>query len=161
MYIIQKIKLLIVLFISLLFLNGCFLEKFTTTEYSDILFDFSTDARNSRRVSVGSASEIFISVSPDNRYIAFSREVDQNVDIYIKSIISGKEYRLTEHPAEDIHPSWAPDMRSVFFTSMREDPNGDIYKVRLKLHPDRKKGWKIFNFYFSLIRVGYFLLNIR
>ena len=46
MYIIQKIKLLIVLLTSILFLNSCLLEKYTTTEYFMVDADSQQDAIN-------------------------------------------------------------------------------------------------------------------
>lgn len=50
--------------------------------------------------------------SPDGTRIAFAREDDRDddvgSDIYVVSLESGAEERITEHPGEDLDPNWTP-----------------------------------------------------
>lgn len=65
--------------------------------------------------------------SPDGRYVAYDRRVKEHEklhDIFLLATDgSGKEVRLTEHPADDFCPVWAPDGKAIVFVSNR-DPGG-------------------------------------
>ena len=65
--------------------------------------------------------------SPDGRYVAYDRRVKEHErlhDIFLLATDgSGKEVRLTEHPADDFRPVWAPDGKAIVFVSNR-DPGG-------------------------------------
>jgi len=62
--------------------------------------------------------------SPDGNQVAFSwdGEKQDNVDIYVKLVGTGKPLRLTTNPAEDTSPAWSPDGRLVAF--LRALPGG-------------------------------------
>jgi Tol biopolymer transport system component len=71
--------------------------------------------------------------SPDSSRIAFtSLRHGQNADeswnreIYVMDPDGENETRLTEHPAKDASPAWAPDGTSIAFSSDRAG-NDDIY----------------------------------
>jgi hypothetical protein len=61
--------------------------------------------------------ELSPSISPDGKQVAFSwnGEKQDNFDIYVKLIGSGKPLRLTTDAAEDTSPSWSPDGASIAF----------------------------------------------
>ena len=60
--------------------------------------------------------------------IAFSSDLDGNRDIYaIKPGGTGLN-RLTDDPADDRHPNWSPDGRTIVFSSKRTG-DGDIYAM--------------------------------
>lgn len=59
--------------------------------------------------------------SPDGSKIAFSREVDGNVDIYTITPAGEDLQRLTESPQIDSLPTWTPDNRRLVFRSTRND----------------------------------------
>lgn len=62
----------------------------------------------------------------DTRLIAFTSKVDGNSDIYtIQSDGSGLT-NLTNHPAQDINPTWSPDGKTIAFESSRNG-SSDIY----------------------------------
>ena len=65
--------------------------------------------------------------SPDGRYVVYDREVEEHErlrDIFLLATDgSGEEVRLTEHPADDYNPVWAPDGKAIVFVSNR-DPGG-------------------------------------
>lgn len=57
--------------------------------------------------------------SPDGTLIAYSAQVDGNIDAYVIALAGGVPTRLTFHPGADIVQSFAPDGKSVMFTSAR------------------------------------------
>ncbi len=57
--------------------------------------------------------------SPNGRQIAFSRNVDGNVDIYVIRLDTRVVQRLTQAPGNDSVPAWTPDNRQIVFRSTR------------------------------------------
>ena len=57
------------------------------------------------------------SFSPDGNQVAFSwnGEKQDNYDIYVKLIGSGRPLQLTTDPAPDVAPAWSPDGASIAF----------------------------------------------
>lgn len=64
------------------------------------------------------------SISPDGSQVAFawSREEDDNFDIYVKQIGPAEPLRLTSDPADDRMPVWSPDGKWIAF--LRGTANG-------------------------------------
>lgn len=58
--------------------------------------------------------------SPDRCWIAFSRSVMGNDDIYVMSADGKTIRRLTTDPADDIFPDWSPDGTQISFVSYRD-----------------------------------------
>jgi serine/threonine-protein kinase len=61
-------------------------------------------------------------LSPDGTRVAFTRSVDGNDDIWIKTLPNGPVSRLTFSDGMDLLPQWAPDGRSLFY---RNGPLGE------------------------------------
>jgi TolB protein len=57
--------------------------------------------------------------SPDGTKIAFSRNVDDNVDIYVINVDRTGIRRLTDAPGNDSVPAWTPDSRQIVFRTTR------------------------------------------
>jgi Tol biopolymer transport system component len=68
----------------------------------------------------------FPAVSPDGTKIAFvSHRSDPNGDIFYLDTRSGKVVPLTRGPEIDLHPTWAPDAKYVYFTRFGLDTDRD------------------------------------
>jgi Tol biopolymer transport system component len=61
--------------------------------------------------------------SPDGTKIAFGRNHDDNVDVYVIGADGTGLVRLTSDPASDSQPSWSPDGGKIAFAS---DRDGDL-----------------------------------
>jgi Tol biopolymer transport system component len=67
--------------------------------------------------------------SPDGKSIAFDlRDRDGRADIYVMSARGGAPVRITNHPADDVVPSWSHDGRFIYFASVRSG-NYQTWKV--------------------------------
>jgi tricorn protease len=69
----------------------------------------------------GSESSPF--VSPDGRWVAFSGQYDENMDVYVVPASGGEPRRLTFHPGADQVTGWSADGRAVLFASARASSN--------------------------------------
>jgi len=57
--------------------------------------------------------------SPDGRWIAFDCSKDGNYDLYVISVESRVQRRLTLGPSDSVRPSWSRDGRWIYFSSRR------------------------------------------
>ena len=58
-------------------------------------------------------------LSPDNRMVAFQRNVQNNTDLWLKDLVSGGLTRLTFDAASDSFPLWTADGSRLVFNSNR------------------------------------------
>ncbi len=72
-------------------------------------------------------------LSPDGRWLAWSRSMDGNRDIWLLDLDdpAAAPLRVTRHVAADYAPSFDPTGRSLLFISEREDVRGDIWQLTL------------------------------
>jgi Tol biopolymer transport system component len=68
--------------------------------------------------------------SPDGSRIAFSMQVDDNIDLYVANPDGTGRIRLTNHPDADTRPSWSPDGQRIAFRSDPLNGYGTFYIVR-------------------------------
>ncbi|MBK8480928.1 MAG: CHAT domain-containing protein [Proteobacteria bacterium] len=76
------------------------------------------------------SDELGGTLSPDGRQLAYASDQKGQLDIWVKDLTTGLPRRITDHPAEDTQPAWAPDGRALAFVSQRADAKGDLYLWR-------------------------------
>jgi tricorn protease len=94
-------------------------DKHVAFVYASSLWVADLDGRNVRRLtsdSEGVSDPVF---SPDGSVIAFSGQVEGNVDVYLVPVTGGRPRRLTWHPAADFVRGFTPDGKAVLFSSPR------------------------------------------
>lgn len=73
-----------------------------------------------QRLTDDRAGESIAAVSPDGRWIAYSRVLDRKRDIWVVPGRGGEGRPLLEAPAGELHPAWSPDGTRIAFVSDRE-----------------------------------------
>ena len=63
--------------------------------------------------------------------LAFVSDRDGNNEIYLMYSDGSAARNLTNHPANDRHPSWSPDGSRLAFASRRDDDSFDIYVLEV------------------------------
>jgi eukaryotic-like serine/threonine-protein kinase len=78
--------------------------------------------------------------SPDGAQIAFvwDGEAQDNRDIYVQMIGSGRPLRLTTDPAADFSPAWSPDGRSIAFLRNLQGNRAAVMLVPSLGGPERR-----------------------
>ncbi len=73
-----------------------------------------------------SGVEIFPDISPDGKFIVYSKRVDGNYHIFIQRAERGDPINITKNSgADNIHPAFSPDGEMIAFRSSRQ--GGGIY----------------------------------
>ena len=72
-----------------------------------------------------------------NQTISFTADLNGNLDIYIMDINRKDPVNLTNHPANDSSPTWAPDGSAFAFVSHR-DGNPEIYVMDINNKESRR-----------------------
>ncbi|UCF94291.1 MAG: tetratricopeptide repeat protein [Desulfobacterales bacterium] len=95
------------------------------TGFERVPTELTSPNSRSRVVATGGDAS-FPAVSPSGDEIAFvSYRQDAGGDILILRLTDGQVYPLTSGPALDIFPSWSADGRSIYFSRVMVDTNGD------------------------------------
>jgi tricorn protease len=109
--------------------------------YAGDIWISDRDGGHPTRLTTHPASELAPHFSPDGKWIAFSANYDNNIDVYVIPVTGGQPRRLTWHPAADNVTGWSPDSQHVLFASDREVANsrsGQLYEVPLTGGYERK-----------------------
>lgn len=86
--------------------------------------------------------------SPDGEKIAFIGVKNGHSDIYVTTVSTGELQQITDDIFSDDDPNWAPDSKSLIFTSDRRDSirvNG--YESQIKIHQMNYRQQDIYRIY--------------
>jgi eukaryotic-like serine/threonine-protein kinase len=84
-----------------------------------------------RRVTDLPGLEEFPSVSPDQRFVAFTANANGRRQVFVRLLGSGSALPITKDPVDHRFPRWSPDANSVFYFSPAEagEEQGAIWRV--------------------------------
>lgn len=88
--------------------------------YGNDLWTSRLDGSSVQRITSGPGTKSSPAFSPDGALLAFSAELDGNVDVFVVPAAGGVPKRLTWHPGRDVVQGFTPDGKAVLFSSPRE-----------------------------------------
>ena len=91
--------------------------------YASDLWTCRLDGSGVQRITSGPGAKTNPAFSPDGSLLAFSAELDGNVDVYVVPAAGGVPKRLTWHPSPDVVQGFTPDGKAVLFASPRAAVN--------------------------------------
>lgn len=101
-------------------------------------------------------------ISPDGRWLAFSADIQGNLDVYAVPVEGGELRQLTYSSASDFPVSWSPDSKSIFFESNRSS----AYRTSFRVSIDGGTPERMFDNYFNTVvnlvqnpKTGEYLFN--
>ena len=136
----MKILLRYILTISILLQAAVFISC-ENKKIADVQFSYRGIIDKEYRFNVGRVIPVTISqsietdgdISADGNYFFYSSNMDGgNFDIYLRLMGDITTVRLTAHPSKDTSPVFSPDGKRLAFVSFRDDPEGDIFILKLK-----------------------------
>ena len=87
--------------------------------YGNDIWTCRLDGSGVSRITSGPGVKTRPAFNPDGSLLAFSAELDGNLDVFVVPAAGGVPKRLTWHPGRDVVQGFTPDGRSVLFTSPR------------------------------------------
>ena len=107
--------------------------------YGNDIWTCRLDGSDVARITSGPGVKMRPAFSPDGSLLAFSAELDGNLDVYVVPAAGGVPKRLTWHPGRDVVQGFTPDGKSVLFTSPRAADNNrhaQLYTVPVEGGPE-------------------------
>jgi Tol biopolymer transport system component len=90
------------------------------------LYAMDVSGRNVRRLTRNYATDVFPSLSPDGKRIAFTRDIGGYAQVFVMDTRGRHVLRLTHGHANNGLPAWSPDGRRIAFATDRNSPvDGD------------------------------------
>jgi tricorn protease len=91
--------------------------------YGNDVWTCRLDGADVQRITSGPGLKMRPAFSSDGSLLAFSAELDGNLDVYVVPAAGGVPKRLTWHPGRDVVQGFTPDGKSVLFASPRAAVN--------------------------------------
>ncbi|HSB63460.1 MAG TPA: PDZ domain-containing protein [Thermoanaerobaculia bacterium] len=91
--------------------------------YGNDVWTCRLDGGGVQRITSGPGAKMRPAFSPDGSLLAFSAELDGNLDVFVVPAAGGVPKRLTWHPGRDVVQGFTPDGKSVLFASPRAAVN--------------------------------------
>ncbi|MCM3875092.1 MAG: hypothetical protein NEA02_01590 [Thermoanaerobaculia bacterium] len=91
--------------------------------YGNDIWTCRLDGSGVQRITSGPGVKMRPAFSSDGSLLAFSAELDGNLDVYVVPAAGGVPKRLTWHPGRDVVQGFTPDGKSVLFASPRAAVN--------------------------------------
>lgn len=91
--------------------------------YGNDVWTARLDGSGVQRITSGPGVKASPAFSPDGSLLAFSAELDGNLDVFVVPAAGGVPKRLTYHPSRDTVQGFTPDGKAVLFASPREAYN--------------------------------------
>lgn len=88
-----------------------------TETANSVLYVMNADGSDVRQVSDANGSAGSASWSPDSTLIAYSSDLDGDLDVYIHDVATATTRLLTDNTVADYAPTWICDSNTVVFTS--------------------------------------------
>src|ERR1035437_4966495 len=107
--------------------------------YGNDIWTCRLDGSDVARITSGLGVKMRPAFSPDGSLLAFSAELDGNLDVYVVPTAGGVPMRLTWHPGRDVVQGFTADGKSVLFTSPRAASNNrhtQLYTVPVEGGPE-------------------------
>ena len=76
-----------------------------------------SDGSNQKFITTTESNELFPSVSPDGKEIAYVMPIEGNYDIYVLNLITSESRRITQHEKIDDWPAWFDEGNKITFDS--------------------------------------------
>jgi eukaryotic-like serine/threonine-protein kinase len=89
--------------------------------------------RKLTQLTTGAGVEEWPAWSPDGTRLAYVAEVDGFRQLFVRTLATGEEHRVTHGPRDDIQPAWSPDGARLVFVRATADSG--------KLAPSDINGW--------------------
>lgn len=105
----------------LIFSSACRLPGFQ-------LHIYDTETGETQKLTEEPISHTHPAWSHNGQYLAFTKNIDNNNEIFILNLSTHEQIQVTHNPAKDTMPTWSPDDSQIAFVSDR-DGNDEIYIV--------------------------------
>ncbi len=103
----------------LIFSSACRLPGFQ-------LHVYDTETGETLKLNNESISHTHPAWSHDGQYLAFTKNINKNNEIFILDLNTYDQFQITNNSAKDTMPTWSPDDSQIAFVSDR-DGNDEIY----------------------------------
>jgi len=76
--------------------------------------------------------DVEFAFSPDSQWLALTKDDENfNTDLFLVPVTGGPLINVSQHPDEDLHPTWSPDGRRLYWVSRRHNRTFDVWAVYL------------------------------